>query len=387
VKRMNGPMNKHSSLPYPEQDAYQLGPNEPLGTGSINRVIEHLLKNDDTLLEKTTAIGCNHVLQLWSQNAIYSPGDLSVYIADKDDGGTIAYILLCISANAKKPEYVFRDGFLDFSGSGWNLIHSATLYLHDDDLLLENIINEANEKGVKNHEADLRYHDGVIINSIDDFDKMFLKNDLSNFTTSRITRDDGTSENSFNEGAIASSLLSDDIYITRSSDKVIEMDVTFAFDHKANQDIEILNSRYFYQTDPVRDKSDNHIFGSYYLESTQRIWLKNIGTIYENIRIPGTNIFSHEIKFPVELANTEYMIFQSSYRPDQFVFAATASEISQRKYAGEQPFVSSMFFVNKTSNSVTAILPIHSHFGKYGKFVVGVPWINEFKVRIVGFEK
>ena len=378
-------MAEHKTiLPYRSIAPFQIGSNEALSTGALNRVIEHLLKNDDALQAAIGELNLTHSITVWNQTSIYTPGNVVVYVQrDTSSDETIAYILLCTSERNRKPKYTMEYGKPVFDSTGWRLIHSATFYLHSDDLLTNNILQPSVKASVTAHELGSE-HKGEVVETMRDFGRLFLKENLENFTSERITRDDGTKENSFLNVSQIKSERAAEYNLRKFSDNVVELDITFSFDSTANQDVTILNERYYNELLPVADKSDNHIFSSFYKETTQTITFATNRVTYYNIRIPGTNVFSRVVEFPVEFVSTEYMIFQSPYVPDQFVFAPTAADLINRTSAGEQIFVSNILFVNKTTSSVTAVLPIHSHFSDYGKFIVGVPWVNEFKLRVVG---
>lgn len=372
-------------LPVKEINGYQLAPNEALSTGAVNRVLEHLLKNDDLLKVKLNEGDFKHAIISWSRSAAYKPGDLVCYIGFPKPDLPAAYILVCISPTHTEPIAVLKNDLVALADSGWKLIHENTVYLIDSGLLRSEILSPAVQAAMRKHEEDKNMHDSTVISSIDDFSKLFLKNDLSNYRSAKLKRQDGSESGAFAESARFNSEYDQSAksYSTVVSDGVVELEMTFSFDQKANQDIEILNPRYFLDPNPVRDKSDAHIFGSYYGEETKDLTLSN-GTTYYNIRVPGTNVFSHTIVFDKPFKDYSYMIFQSSYLPNQFVFAPTASELVSKKMGNNAMFTSSIMFVNKTPSSVTAILPIHSHFSSYGQHVVGVPWVNEFKINVVG---
>ena len=376
---------KREILPTKRLNAYQLTPNEAISTGSINRVLEHLLKNDDLLREKLDEDGLNHAIVSWSRSAAYDPGDLVCYIGYPKPEVPAAYILLCIAPTHTEPTAVLKNNLKALEDSGWRLVHPNTVYLIDPDLLKSEILTPAAHAVIDLHVKSKDGHDSTVISSLDDFSKLFLKNDLSNYVSPRILRSDGT-----DSGAIAESSRFNTIhdegtssYSARVSDNVQELEITFSFDSKVNQDIEILNNRYYLDDNPVRDKSDAHIFGSYYGEDLKNLTLSN-GLTYYNVRVPGSNIFSTTITFDKPFKDSTYMIFQSAYLPNQFLFAPSAAELVKRTAGNNAVFVGNLMFMNKRPDSVTVILPIHPHFSQYGQYTVGVPWINSFKINVVG---
>lgn len=372
-------------LPVKEMSGYQLTPNEALSTGAVNRVLEHLLKNDDLLKSKLSEGDFKHAIVAWSRSAVYNPGDLVCYIAYPTPDAQAAYILLCVSNTHTEPTAVLKNDLTALRDSGWKLIHENTVYLIDSGLLRSEILSPAVNAAVREHETDKNTHDSTVVSTIDDFSKLFLKNDLSNYASEKLKRADGSDSGAFSDSARFDSSYdsSTKSYSSKVSDGVAELEITFSFDQRANQDIEILNGRYFFEANPVRDKSDAHLFGSYYAEETKDVSLSN-GLTYYNVRIPGTNVFSHTIVFDRPFRDSSYMVFQSSYLPNQFLFAPTASELVSRTAGNNAMFVGGIMFVNKTASSITAILPIHSHFSTYGQYTVGVPWVNEFKISVVG---
>ena len=371
-------------LPVKEMGAYQLAPNEAMSTGAINRVLEHLLKNDDLLKDKLRQGGFKHAIVSWARSGVYNPGDLVCYIGHPKPDVQAAYILLCIATTHTEPLAVLRNDLKALEEVGWKLVHENTLYLIDSDLLRGDILKPATDVAILEHETEEKMHDSTVISTIDDFSKLFLKNDLSNYMSPKVKRQDGTDSGSRGPSArFGVTYEFSNGYSTLVSDGVQELEITFSFDPKANQDIEILNPRYFHESNAVRDKSDAHIFGSYYGEDVKTLALSN-GLVYENIRVPGTNVFSKVIEFEHPFTDSTYMVFQSSYLPNQFLFGQTASDLVSRTAGNNAAFVGNIMFVNKTPSSITAILPIHVHFAQYGQYVVGVPWVNEFKINVVG---
>lgn len=371
-------------LPVKSLSAYQLTPNEALSTGAINRVLEHLLKNDDLLKDKLKQGEFKHAIVSWSRSGVYKPGDLVCYIGYPKPDKPAAYILLCTAVTHTEPIAVLRNNLKTLAEAGWKLIHENTLYLIDPELLRDDILKPATDIAIAEHEESVQMHDSTVISSIDDFSQLFLKNDLSNYRSAKLKRQDGTDSGSYGPSARFNTKYDPAIgYEAVVSDGIQELEITFSFDTKANQDIEIINAKYFWQDNPVRDKSDAHIFGSYYGEAVKTLELSN-GLVYDNIRVPGTNVFSKVIEFDQPFADTSYMVFQSSYLPNQFVFGQTASDLISRTAGSNVAFVGNIMFTNKTESSITAILPIHVHFAQYGQYVVGVPWINEFKINVVG---
>ena len=375
---------KRTVIPNKRMSPYQLTSVEAVNVGSVNRVLEHLLKNDDLLKAKLDEAGFTGTILSWSRSGSYNPGDLVCYMSYKTEP-PIAYLLVCVKPTHVEPVSVVTHDLKDLEDCGWKLIHESMLYLTDQDLLISDVLDPAVAAVVADHEASEWYHNGIRIESIDDFSKTFLKNDLSNFRSKDLLKDDGTKTGATAEGSRLGTSFSPSFrsYTAHVSDGVTELEISFGFDEKANQDIEILNPRYFLQDNPVKDKSDAHIFGSYYAEETKDVTLNN-GLTYRNIRIPGTNVFSAVIEFPEPFKDTSYTVFQSSYLPNQFIFTQSASELVSRKQPICPVFVGNIMFTNKTPSSITAILPLHTHFSQYGQYVVGVPWINEFKITVAG---
>ena len=370
---------KRNILPVKEITGYCLGSNEGISTGAINRNLEHLLKNDDLLREKLEKMGLHHSIVLWTKASIYNPGDLVCYVHRDEEDNASAYILLCIARTHIEPIAVTKPDLTTLQSVGWKLVHRNTLYLSNESLLTKEILTPAVSTVILQHEKSPDHHCGTIIINEDDFGKVFLKKDLSNLAST-------TTNGSIGPSTYLNSSFADGVYSTMSSDGVREMQIRFGFDSVANQDIEILSGRYFYEDNPVKDKSDAHIFTSYYGEETQSVTLTN-GQAYQNLRVPGTNVFSTTIHFDKPFKNTTYMVFQSAYLPGQFAFVQNVSELTNRTSGGNESFVGNILFTNKTVDSITAILPIHTHFSQYGQYVLGVPMINEFKITVVGVVK
>ena len=359
-------------------NGYKLGPNEALGVGSINRVLEHLLANDEELYTKLSESGFKHSVVEWRKSTTYHPGDVVCYVGKPKQNLTIGYLLACCDTTSAEPLAVLRNDLKELKNCGWKLIHETTAYLNDSDLLKREILEPAAEQAIDEHEEN-KPHFGRVITKVDDFANIFLKNDLSNFTSAK------TMTGTFTAGSRLTGEYDEQFkkYTCTTTDGVTELEMTFSFDTTANQDIEILNSRYYYERNTVKDKSDAFIFGSYYGESNKDVELSN-GLLYKNIRMPGTNVFSTTLKFPVTFTDTTYMLFPSSYLTDQFIFGKSMWELTHRTEGNNASFVGSMMFMNKTTSSVTVVLPIHVHFAQYGQYTAGLPWVNEFKVTVVG---
>ena len=357
---------------------YKVAPNEAVNVGSLNRVVEHLLENDDILMDKLRSSGGARSVVLWTKGSTYHPGDVVVYMTITKTGVKMAYILACIATTHMEPTSALKNDLKELESNGWKLIHETTVYLNDKDLLKSEVLTPAIESAMSDHEQDYP-HFGVKIESIEDFSKLFLKKDLSNYMSPK------NPGGAYKAGAhmVGRYDEANKNYVVKSSDGVTEQELCFSFDKEANRNIEILNPRYYLEYNSVKEKSDSCIFSPFHSESTKNVEMSN-GLAYTNLRIPGSNVFSCTITFPIPFLDTTYMIFQSSYVPNQFAFAQSASELVNMKDGNNAAFVGNIMFTNKMPDRVTAILPIHTHFSQYGQYAVGVPWINEFWITVVG---
>ena len=357
---------------------YMIAPNEALNVGSVNRVIEHLLKNDDLLLEKLNASAGAKSVVLWTKGTVYHPGDVVVYVTATKTGVKMAYILACIANTHTEPTAALKNDLKELESCGWKLMHETTVYLNDQELLKTDVLQPAVEESIADHEGN-NPHYGTIIESTDDFEKLFLKNDLSNYMSPKYPG------GAYKAGSRMVGKYDEQTgnYVVKSTDGVTEQEIRFSFNPEANRNIEILNNRYYWEYNSVKEKSDSCIFSPFHGESFKTIELTN-GLTYRNLRVPGTNVFSCTIDFPIPFLDSTYMIFQSSYTPNQFAFGQSASDLATLKDGNNAVFVGNIMFTNKLPNQVTAILPIHTHFSQYGQYAVGVPWTNEFRITVVG---
>lgn len=168
----------------------------------------------------------------------------------------------------------------------------------------------------------------------------------------------------------------------------MEYCISYSFDSKANQSIAIEDSQYYYQKDPILDKSDMEIFSTKYSERnlfavTVHKGDKHPGIGFNNLRY-GTNIFHRRIDFNVPFINDEYMVFFDTYGNGEFVFGYDKADIQGKVEPTYDAVVSMPMLLNKTASGFDIVLPIHTYFNSIQKYNIGVPWNNVFRLQVIG---
>ena len=173
---------------------------------------------------------------------------------------------------------------------------------------------------------------------------------------------------------------------TKSTNGIMEYNIRYGFDMRANQEVKIKDKRYFYQKSPIWDESDDTIFSKKYIEDDMfsvALDSEKSGQNFNNLRY-GTNVFFREIVFPEAFANDEYMVFFDTYGSGDFVFGYDKLDLESKKEPTYDTVVSMPMLMNKSASGFTIVLPIHTYFNSMQKFNIGVPWKNLFRVQVIG---
>lgn len=178
-----------------------------------------------------------------------------------------------------------------------------------------------------------------------------------------------------------------------ASNGVMEYRTRYSFDAKANQDLKIEDSRYYWEKSPIWDESDQTIFARKYMEDNMFSLVAHPYTDdngdekyaqqFNNLRY-GTNIFHKHVDFDVPFINDEYMVFFDTYGNGEFVFGYGKSDLQDKTEPTYDAVVSMPMLLNKTAKGFDIILPIHCHFNSLRKYNIGVPWNNIFTFQAIG---
>lgn len=160
-----------------------------------------------------------------------------------------AFILISTKdGNTSIPNYDLVDGLPDFKKSNWRLLNPLS-YLLQDTIGLRQIVEDVFQNLLDEHVR----KDHRLTGSVD-IERNLIKKDYSNLQSpweagkyALMTSDDGTTR----------------IW----SNGIMEHDIQYSFDARANQqDIVIDDRRYYYQKSPIWDESDQTIFARKYVE-------------------------------------------------------------------------------------------------------------------------
>ena len=283
-----------------------------------------------------------------------------------------AFILSSLkNGNSSIPNYDMVDGIPDFTKTNWSLLNPMS-YLLQDLMGMKEVVKEVFTDLLNKHVRD--EHGLVKSTSIT---SNLLKKDYSNLQTSW-----GIGQYTLVNHE--ETLDSNGSMMKQSTNGIMEYCLAYSFDAKANDDIVISDNQYFYQKDPILDKSDNHIFGTKYSESGLfSVNIKKAGVQFNNLRY-GTNVFHAKIEFKKPFINDEYMVFFDTYGNGEFVFGYDKADIQGKIEPTYDAVVSMPMLLNKTTSGFDIVLPIHCHFNSMQKYRIGVPWRNKFTLQVVG---
>lgn len=269
--------------------------------------------------------------------------------------------------NISTPNYDLVDGIPDFRKSNWRLLNPLS-YLLQDVLEMKKVVQEVMQNLIDEH---VQNEHGLVGSK--DVEKNLVKKDYSNLQSpwtagkySLATYDDGS--------------------IRLNSNGVMEVNVPYSFDAKANrQDLDsvILDDMHYLKKSPIWDESDHTIFSRKYMEDDMfSVVLKN-GEAYNNLRY-GTNIFFRDIEFSTPFVDDEYCVFFNTYGDGQFVFGYDKSDLMAQEEPTYDAIVSMPMILNKTNRGFTIVLPIHTYFNSLKKYNLGVPYLNRFTLTAIG---
>ena len=199
-------------------------------------------------------------INLWDQNAIYSKGDLVLYFKKEVGNQTsveqglreFAFILICIEKdNTSIPTYELVDGLPDFHNTGWKLIN-PTSYLLQDLNGMRKVVKDVMEYLLEQH---VKEKHGLM--GASDIETNLVKKDYSNLVTSWKLGKFSLTTSQQDSGKFTKRI---------TSNGLMEYDVEYSFDSKANKYITISDKRYYYQKSPIWDESDATIFSQKYIE-------------------------------------------------------------------------------------------------------------------------
>ena len=352
-------------------DIQFLSPNEPLTEHGILRVLrkmEEVTQDlEDNVSEKKT-------INLWNRNMKYSKNDVVLHFKTENKQVSpevgkreFAFVLVSMKDdNTNVPNYVMVNGVPDFTKSKWNLVNPMS-YLLQDIVGMKKVVKEVFNNLIKRHVKD----DHGLQKSADIEDNL-LKRDYSNLSTP-MQLGKYSLTNVYRE--------LDDCIMKKSTDGVLEYYIKYQMDVEANKYVKIEDSRYFHQSSPILDESDQYIFSKKYAEGGMVSLTVNktsdhkAGWNFSNLRY-GTNIFHSKIEFIEPFKDDQYMVFFDTYEQGQFVFGFDKDDLQKKKQPTYGALVSMPMMMNKTKYGFDIVLPIHTHFNSIQKYKIGVPWNN-----------
>lgn len=347
---------------------------------------------DMTNLFETHVGAKDSTIKMWNPNIHYSKGEIVVYFKEEpkqksEEFGQREFVFVLVSTkdeNDSVPNYNLVNGLPDFSPTNWNLIN-PTSYLLQDLIEMKKVVKEVFSNILEKHVGE---EHGLI--GAANIERNLVKNDYSNIISpwevgkyafvssfSRTTNENGT--------------------MRLGTDGVMEYQIRYSFDSKANQYLYINDSRYYYEKSPIFDESDNTIFSQKYTEDN--LFSVNVmpvektkddGTVvveylrnYSNLRY-GTNVFHKRISFDRPFVNDQYLVFFDTYGNGEFVFGYDKNDLQVQTEPTWDAVVSMPMLMNKTKDGFDIVLPVHCHFNSLRKYNVGVPWNNSFTLQAIG---
>lgn len=353
-------MAENIQIPYTSNIA--VAPNELYIHYTINRNLEKLLANDNTLIEKLNkySIGDLGGIQPYRKDYVYDKGDIIVFV-DKD-GTKVKNVYLLeslVDNNDLEPEYDIVNGFVsDFTKSNWkNLNEFYSIYNSDDETInLSNFLEYAISSNFHlSHEIDEKYHRFGEINE-NTIDEKLLKKDFSNV-------DDYRKRNFFSYETKKVEADNFSGFYKKWGNGVLEYDLTYCLgenlkvEKTINADGSIVTTNYMNVNSLIPLSSDEFNNDDYFMsEDDYLIFNKNGSTTKYNINgIAQTNTtgqvntYHGTIIFPIPFVDTNYMIFTSG---------RTRNEIGQTQSPN------TMTFTNRKKESITAVYVIPNYNGE-----------------------
>ena len=198
---------------------------------------------------------------MWSQSVTYALGDIVLYFKKEDkqvspDVGKreFAFILASLKdGNTTTPHYDLVDGIPTFVESGWRLLNPLSYLLQDLDGM-KSAVKEAFANLLQDHIED---EHGLV--GSDDITKNLVRKDYANLSTPWKVGSYALvkSQTTFDNGNIVRKV---------HTNGLMEYQVRYSFDEKANPYIYINDRRNYWQKSPIWDESDQTIFSQKYSE-------------------------------------------------------------------------------------------------------------------------
>ena len=363
-----------------------LSPNEPLTQNGVERVLDQMQKLTATLDVDTQDLDSHHIT-LWDKNVVYKKGQVVVYFKQErkqtsSEQGLREFVFLLMSGkdnNTNIPNYDLADGVPDFSKSNWIALNPTSYLLQDLNELRSLVVDKVFKQLMARHMED---DHGVVGEQA--IEASLVKLDYSNLQTP--WRGGKNSVVNYDNEV-------DGMRVQRRTNGVMEIDVEYGFDAKANRmdndGVKILDRRNYRMKSPIWNESDQTIFAQRYGEDDLFSVVLNkdltSGNVLKYINLRhGTNIFFKDIEFPEAFANDEYMVFFDTYARGQFVFGYDAADLESKTEPTYDAIVSMPMLMNKGVKGFTVVLPVHTYFNSMQKYNVGVPCKNQFRLHAIG---
>lgn len=350
-----------------------VGPNEPILNGIINRNSKKLLDNDMQVYELYKKIlGSLHVHD-WSKNDTYAAGDLVWYVFN----GRLFLLKCIIPDNAQTPYIkVMSTGKINnnaLRASGWD---DQNQYLTVLDYGIEQLLSSKVQTEIVEHQESKYHPFGKVSldpNSSDYVGHDLLLRDFTNIDDSRktsffphIVEKLNTSRNAILNGYM------------RVFGDVIEYDVLFKFGNEANNNDNSIfdsasslsaNIATFQAYTGIGRNSTNYNQNEKYFKNSQAYEIfayenpdysantSHCGMLTQLNTNDYINTYAAKIVFPRPFGNLNYMVFANS------ILSQTAN-VGAYKQKNLVPSPNDLVFCNKTRESITVLNVMYTNSNK-----------------------
>ena len=220
-------------------DVQFLSPNEPLTVAGVERIVKQI-ESMTADLEDGVSASFGSGISLWSSSMTYQVDDVVLLFKegetqDKTHDQEFAFLLVSTKKdNTSVPNYDMVDGVPNFDNTGWRLLNPTSYLLQDLSgmkLVVKEVFLDILNEHVKNEHK---------LIASQDIEQNLLKKDYSNLRTS------------WNVGDYSLNVVEGNS-IRKSSNGIMELSVKYSFFTKANRQVKILGSKYYWSKSPIWD--------------------------------------------------------------------------------------------------------------------------------------
>jgi hypothetical protein len=202
---------------------------------------------------------------MWNPNLSYDKDEIVLYYKTENEQRApevekreFVFVLVSTkNGNTSMPNYTLVDGIPDFGKSNWRLMNPLS-YLLQDLIGMREVVKEVFENLLKEH---VEEEHGLL--GSEDIASNLVKKDYSNLNA---TWNMGSLALGINGGGQVEKTDKITYLCKLNSNGVMEYQIKYSFDSKANQLIRIKDKRYYYEKSPIWDESDQSIFSQKYTE-------------------------------------------------------------------------------------------------------------------------